>query len=90
MLLLVWSIFYWEGSNCKTTVIDPTEDNFTQQLSIKEILDELKISKDDYYRALSLSKDEVKLNYKKGLLVWKGRGLFNAPPQHLFKCRNRI
>ena len=35
-----------------------TKDNFTQSLSVKEILDELEISKDDYYRALSISKDE--------------------------------
>ena len=39
-------------------MIDPTKDNFTQPLSVKEILDELEISKDDYYRALSISKDE--------------------------------
>ena len=39
-------------------MIDPTTDNFTQPLSVKEILDELEISKGDYYRALPLSKDE--------------------------------
>ena len=39
-------------------MIDPTKDNFTQPLSVKEILDELEISKDDYYRALSISKNE--------------------------------
>ena len=33
----------------KVNVIDPTKDNFTQLLSVKETLDELKISKDDYY-----------------------------------------
>ena len=38
--------------------INPIEDNFTQALSVKEILDELDISKDDYYRALSIQKDE--------------------------------
>ena len=32
----------------KVNVIDPTKDNFTQPLSIQEILDELEISKDDY------------------------------------------
>ena len=42
----------------KVNVIDSTKDNFTQPLSVKEILDELEISKDDYYRALSISKDE--------------------------------
>ena len=39
-------------------MIDPTKDNFTQPLSIQEILDELGISKDDYYKALSRSKDK--------------------------------
>ena len=47
-------------------VIDPTKDNFTQPLSLKEILDELKISKDDYYRAMSISKDEDLELYLKG------------------------
>ena len=31
----------------KVNVTDPTNDNFTQPLSNKEILDELEISKDD-------------------------------------------
>ena len=39
----------------KVNVIDPTKDNYTQPLSITEILE---ISKDDYYRALPISKDE--------------------------------
>ena len=39
-------------------VINRIKDDFTQPLSIKEILDELKISKDDDYRVLSISKDE--------------------------------
>ena len=34
------------------------KDNFTQPLSVKEVLDELAVSKDDYYRALLISKDE--------------------------------
>ena len=38
-------------------MIDPTKENFTQPLCIKVLLDELKISKDDYYRAFSISKD---------------------------------
>ena len=42
----------------KVNVIDPTKGNYTQPLCISEILDELEISKDDYYRALSISKDE--------------------------------
>ena len=32
----------------KVNVIDPSKDNFTQPLSVKEILDELEISWDDY------------------------------------------
>ena len=39
-------------------VIDPTKDNLTEPLSFKEILDGLDIFKDDYYRGLSISKDE--------------------------------
>ena len=42
----------------KVNVIDPTKNNFTQPLSIEEILDELEISKDGYYKALSISKGE--------------------------------
>ena len=39
-------------------VIDPTKDNLTEPLSFKEILDGLDIFKDDYYKGLSISKDE--------------------------------
>ena len=39
-------------------MIDPTKDNLTQPLCVKEILDELEIFKYDYYRALSISKDK--------------------------------
>ena len=39
-------------------MIDPTKNNFTQPLGIQEILDELKLSKDDYDKALSVSKDD--------------------------------
>ena len=42
----------------KVNVIDPTKDNYTQPLSISEILEKLEISKYDCYRALSISKDE--------------------------------
>ena len=66
-------------------MIEPTKDNFTQALSIKKILNESKISKDDYYRALSISKDEdLELHLKRqsnscfvnnyldvGLKVWQ-------------------
>ena len=49
----------------KVNVIDPTKDNFTQPMSIKEFLDELKISLDGYYRALSISKDkDLELHFK--------------------------
>ena len=44
--------------SAKANVIDPTKYNFIQPLSVKEILDELEISKDDYYRAFSISQDE--------------------------------
>ena len=39
-------------------MIDPRKYKLTRPLSTKEILDELKISKDDYYRAFSISKNE--------------------------------
>ena len=32
----------------KINVVDPTKHNFTQPLSIQEILNELEISEDDY------------------------------------------
>ena len=44
--------------SCKSKCDRPNKDNFIQPLSAKEILDELEISKDDYYSALSISKDE--------------------------------
>ena len=39
-------------------MINPTKDNFIQALSVKEILDELEICKDDYRRALPISANE--------------------------------
>ena len=42
----------------KLNVIDPTKDNFTQPLSVQEILDELEISNVEDYRTLSISNDE--------------------------------
>ena len=42
----------------KVNVIDPTKKKFIQPLRVQEILDKLQISKADYYRALSISKDE--------------------------------
>ena len=45
-------------SPVRVNVIDLTKYNFTQPLSVKKILDELEISKDDYYRDLSILKAE--------------------------------
>ena len=54
----------------QVNMIDPTKDNFTQPLSVKEILDKLEISKNDYYRALSISKDEdLELHLKRKSLI---------------------
>ena len=39
-------------------MIDPTKDNLNHPLCAKETLAELDIFKDDYYRALSISKNE--------------------------------
>ena len=39
-------------------MIDPIKDNFIQPLTIKEILDDSEISRDDYFRALSIPTDE--------------------------------
>ena len=46
-------------------MIDLTKNTFTQTPSVNEILDELEIAKDDYYRALSISKDKDLELYKK-------------------------
>ena len=47
-------------------MIGSTKDNLIHPLSIKEILDELEISKDEFYRALPVLKDEgAKLHLKK-------------------------
>ena len=47
-------------------VIDPTKDNFTQPLSVKEILDEFEIPKDDYYQDFSILKDkDLELHLKR-------------------------
>ena len=45
-------------NTAEVNVIDPTKDNFTPLLSVKEILDKFEISKGDCYIALSISKDE--------------------------------
>ena len=55
-------ILTWRNTWLKRTksYIDnyPNPQNFNQPLSAKEILDELEIFKDDYYRALSIPNDE--------------------------------
>ena len=38
----------------KVNLVDPTKDNFTQPLNIQEIFNELQISEDGYYKALSI------------------------------------
>ena len=49
----------------KVNVIDPTKDNFTQPLSVQEILYKLEIAKVDYDKALSISKDgDLELHLK--------------------------
>ena len=50
----------------KVNVIGPTKDNFSQSLSVKQILDEVEISADGCYRALPISKNEdLKLHLKR-------------------------
>ena len=84
----------------QVNMIDPTKDNFTQPLSVKEILDKLEISKNDYYRALSISKDEdLELHLKRkpnscfvnnyfdvGLKAWQA----NMDIQHVFNEYNAV
>ena len=43
----------------KINMIDPIKDHFTKQLSNKEILDELEISKNSCYTALSYQKMKI-------------------------------
>ena len=44
---------------------------FTKPLTAKETLDELEISKDDYYRVMSISKDkDLELHFKKNLILF--------------------
>lgn len=42
----------------KVNLIDPFKINFSQLLTIKGILDQLEVYKDDYYKPFSKSKDE--------------------------------
>ena len=58
LLKQVKNYIYNNLNPAKVNVIDPTKENFTQPLSFKEILDKLEISKEDYYRALSISKEK--------------------------------
>ena len=52
-------------NSAKTNLIDSTKYNFTQPLSVKEILNESEISESDYIKALSMSKDEDLEHYLK-------------------------
>ena len=47
------------------SVTDPTKNNFTQLMNIKELLDGLEMSEGNYYRALSISKNEHLVQYFK-------------------------
>ena len=47
LLRQVKSCIYNNLNPAKINVIDPTKDNFTEPLTIKEILDKLEISKDN-------------------------------------------
>ena len=42
----------------KVNLIDPFKINFSQLQTTKEILDQLEVYKDDYYKPFSKSKDE--------------------------------
>ena len=69
----------------KRNILKPQNDNFEEVLNIKEILEELKISEDDYYKALSISDDSdfqihlkrppnscfVNNYFDEGLIAWK-------------------
>ena len=52
------SYIYSNFNSGRVNVIDLIKDNFTLPPSVKEVLDKLESSKDDYYRAISISKDE--------------------------------
>ena len=50
----------------KQEVLKWRNNYFTQLLSVRETLDELEISKDDYYRILTISKgEELELHLKR-------------------------
>ena len=69
LLSQVKSYFENNPNPANAHVIDLTKDNFTQPLSVKEILDELEFSKEDYYRALLILKDEdLELHLKENLI----------------------
>ena len=59
---------HWQQSSSwkYIDVTDPTKDKFTQPLSVQDIQDESEISKADYNRVLSISKDEnLELHFKR-------------------------
>ena len=63
----------------KVNIIDPTKENFTQPLSVQEILDELEISNVDCYRALSILKDEdLKLQLERKPNSWFVNNYFDV------------
>ena len=69
----------------KRNILNPQKDDFEEVPNINKILQELKISEDDYYKALSISKDSgfqihlkrppnscfVNNYFDEGLLAWK-------------------
>ena len=59
MLLKLVNSYIDINLNPTKNVTDPTKDNFNQPPKVKEILNKLEISKNGYYRALSISKDEA-------------------------------
>ena len=62
-------------------MIDPTKDSLILPVSVKETLDELEISKDDYYRDFSISKVEnleLHLNRKPSFYYFFFNNSFNV------------
>ena len=69
----------------KRNILNPLNDNFEEVPNIEEILQELQISEDDYYKALSISTDSdfqihlkrppnscfVNNYFDEGLIAWK-------------------
>ena len=63
-----WSYINNNLNFAKLDAKDPTKNNLIQPMSIKGIIEDLEISKDDFYRVLPTSKDkDLKLHLKKQL-----------------------